>query len=274
MSWRKKMFGYEKPVIALLHLNAFPGDPLFKRGDSMRKAVEDARKDLHALQDGGVDGILFSNEFSLPYQTHVDFIAPAAMARIIGELMPEIRVPFGIDCESDPMAAVDLAAAVDANFVRGLFTGAYVGDGGFTVPDVAAVLRRKKALGLDDCRLLYFLNNESDEYVAPRDVISIAKSILFCARPDAYCLMGFHAGQEADSNSIMEIRRAVPDVPVFSGTGCKAHNIIQKLEASDGACVGTTFKVDGKFDNHIDPERVKEFMAQVAVFRREHPDNA
>ena len=79
---------------------------------------------------------------------------------------------------------------------------------------------------------------------------------------------------EADSNSIMEIRRAVPDVPVFSGTGCKAHNIIQKLEASDGACVGTTFKVDGKFDNHIDPERVKEFMAQVAVFRREHPDIA
>ena len=110
--------------------------------------------------------------------------------------------------------------------------------------------------------------------MAPRDVISIAKSILFCARPDAYCLMGFHAGQEADSNSIMEIRRAVPDVPVFSGTGCKAHNIIQKLEASDGACVGTTFKVDGKFDNHIDPERVKEFMAQVAVFRREHPDIA
>ena len=68
MSWRKKMFGYEKPVIALLHLNAFPGDPLFKRGDSMKKAVEDARKDLHALQNGGVDGILFSNEFSLPIQ--------------------------------------------------------------------------------------------------------------------------------------------------------------------------------------------------------------
>ena len=72
MGWLKEMFGTEKPIIALLHLNAFPGDPLFKKGDSMKKTVEDARKDLKALQDGGVDGVLFSNEFSLPYQQKID----------------------------------------------------------------------------------------------------------------------------------------------------------------------------------------------------------
>lgn len=274
MTWRKEMFGYEKPVIALLHLNAFPGDPLFKSTDSMRATVEAARKDLHALQDGGVDGILFSNEFSLPYQCPVDFIAPAAMARVIGELMPEIKVPFGVDCESDTMAAIDLAAAVEANFIRGVFTGAYAGDGGLTIPNIAAVLRRKKALGLDNCRLLYLLNNESDEYLVPRDLISIAKSTLFAARPDAYCLMGFHAGQEADSNSIEKIREAVPQVPVFTGTGCNSGNIRQKLSTSDGACVGTAFKVDGKFENHVDPARVKEFMQQVALFREQNPDIA
>lgn len=37
MSWCKELFGHEKPVIALLHLNAFPGDPLYKKGDSMKK---------------------------------------------------------------------------------------------------------------------------------------------------------------------------------------------------------------------------------------------
>ena len=81
MSWCKELFGHEKPVIALLHLNAFPGDPLYKKGDSMKKTVEDARRDLHALQDGGVDGILFSNEFSLPYQSDVDPVQPCGMAR-------------------------------------------------------------------------------------------------------------------------------------------------------------------------------------------------
>ena len=37
MGWLKEMFGTDKPIIALLHLNAFPGDPLFKKGDSMKK---------------------------------------------------------------------------------------------------------------------------------------------------------------------------------------------------------------------------------------------
>ena len=62
--WTQDMFGVEKPIIALLHLDALPGDPGYC-GD-MKTVTEHARKDLLALQDGGVDGILFANEFSLP----------------------------------------------------------------------------------------------------------------------------------------------------------------------------------------------------------------
>ena len=58
--WTQDMFGVEKPIIALLHLDALPGDPGYC-GD-MKTVTEHARKDLLALQDGGVDGILFANE--------------------------------------------------------------------------------------------------------------------------------------------------------------------------------------------------------------------
>ncbi len=267
MSWCKDMFGQEKPIIALLHLNAFPGDPLFQDGDSMKKTVEDARMDLHALQDGGVDGILFSNEFSLPYQRKIDYIGPAAMARVVGELMSEIRIPYGIDCESDNLAAIDLAAAIDAYFVRATFTGAYAGDTGITEPDIAAVLRRKKQLGLKDLKLFYFLNNESDEYLVHRELESIAKSIIFTCRPDGFCIMGAYAGQEASSEWLSEVRGSIGGVPVFCGTGCKAETVARKLAVSDGAFVGTTFKVNGDFNNHIDPKRVKKFMEQVDLYR-------
>ena len=64
--WTQDMFGVEKPIIALLHLDALPGDPGYC-GD-MKTVTEHARKDLLALQDGGVDGIFFANEFSLPYR--------------------------------------------------------------------------------------------------------------------------------------------------------------------------------------------------------------
>jgi len=78
------MFGVEKPIIALLHLDALPGDPGYC-GD-MKTVTEHARKDLLALQDGGVDGILFANEFSLPYQPVADIAVVSAMAYIIGKL--------------------------------------------------------------------------------------------------------------------------------------------------------------------------------------------
>ena len=53
MLWTKEMFGVEKPIIALLHLRALPGDPLF--GGDMDVVVRQAHEDLIALQDGGVD---------------------------------------------------------------------------------------------------------------------------------------------------------------------------------------------------------------------------
>ena len=74
--WTHEMFGVEKPIIALLHLDALPGDPGYC--GSMDTVLDHARQDLIALQNGGVDGILFANEFSLPYQPVADIAVISA----------------------------------------------------------------------------------------------------------------------------------------------------------------------------------------------------
>ena len=270
MSWTKELFGHEKPVVALLHIRALPGDPL--SDESLSDVLAHARADLHALQNGGVDGILFSNEFSLPYQAKTDICTIAAMAYIIGALKSEITIPFGVDVIMDPAASIDLAAATGAKFVRGIFTGAYVGDGGIYNTDVANVLRRNKALGRDEVKLLYFLNCESDAYLAERRLEDIAKSVIFNCHPDVLCISGPGAGLEASSEWIKSVRKNTGDVPVFANTGCNAQNIIEKLTVSDGCCVGTTFKYEGKFNNFIDEKRVSEFMSQVRKYRTENND--
>ena len=53
-----------------------PGDPGFC-GD-MDVVLDHAAHDLTALQDGGVDGILIANEFSLPYQPVADIAVISA----------------------------------------------------------------------------------------------------------------------------------------------------------------------------------------------------
>ena len=186
MLWINEMFQVQKPIIAMLHLDALPGDPAFHCGDTMDAVVAHAKEDLAALQAGGVDGVLISNEFSLPYERHMSFVTPAAMARVIGELKRDIRVPFGVDCISDGLATIELAAAVSADFVRGTFCGCYVGDGGLYNNDFSQLLRRKAALGLDDLRMFYFLNPESDRNLDTRPLPDIAKSLVFKAAPDAF----------------------------------------------------------------------------------------
>ena len=125
MSWLKEIFHTEKAVIAMCHLDPLPGDPYFDKEGGMQKVIEHAKQDLLALQEGGVDGVMFSNEFSLPYLTDVKTETVASMARVIGELQPYITVPYGVNVLWDPVKSLDLAVAVNAKFVREIFTGVY-----------------------------------------------------------------------------------------------------------------------------------------------------
>lgn len=265
--WMDEMFGVKKPIIALLHLRALPGDPLFRAGDSMTSVLRTAREELHMLQDGGVDGILIANEFSLPYEKRVSPVTVAAMGYLVGALREDLKVPYGVNIVSNPLATIDLAAATGASFVRSTFTGAYVGESGVTDTDIAVVMRRKKALGLDHLRLFFKVNPESDVYLAERPLAKITKSIIFHCFPDALCVSGASAGTETDSGLIQQVREVAGDTPVLCNTGCTAANIKEKLSFSDGACVGTAFKKDGKFQNTVDGERVKAFMDQVREYR-------
>ena len=67
----------------MCHLQAFPGDPGYDQQKGMTWIYEQARLDLLALQEGGVDGVLISNEFSLPYLTKIEPITTICMAAII-----------------------------------------------------------------------------------------------------------------------------------------------------------------------------------------------
>ncbi|MBC8535770.1 BtpA/SgcQ family protein [Feifania hominis] len=271
-SWLKDLFHVEKPVIALLHIREMPGDFYFDDSTmSMREVIDTARRDLIALQDGGVDGILFSNEYSFPYQMGVgktDYVTSQCMARVIGELMRDIRVPYGVNVIEDGLATVELARAVDASFVRCNFTGCYVGELGLINTDIARVKRRKKELGIAGLHMLYNVNPEFSVWVGDRDVRDVVKSMVFNCDPDGLCVSGQCAGFEASSDLIRAIKDLAPETPVFANNGCRRENIAEKLSVADSACVGTAFKYDGVFRNTVDVNRVRDFMEVVREYRK------
>ena len=267
-SWIKQLFSVDKPIIAMCHLQALPGDPGYDSSRGIPWVIERARLDLLAIQDGGADAVMFSNEFSLPYLTKVDTVTVACMADIIGELKPEIRIPYGVNVLWDPAASLDLAVATGATFVREIFTGVYASDFGLWNTNAGEVIRHQHAIGAQHVRLLFNIVPEAAAYLGGREVADIARSTVFNARPDALCVSGLTAGAETNVQTLELVKKAVPNTPVFANTGVRVDNVTQQLAVADGAVIGTAFKAEGNTWNAIELARVKALMTKVREFRK------
>ncbi|KXK19750.1 MAG: photosystem I assembly BtpA [Chloroflexi bacterium OLB15] len=269
MSWIHELFQVKKPIIAMCHLKALPGDPGYDAEAGMDGVLSAARKDLHALQNGGVDAVMFSNESSLPYLTKVETITTACMARVIAELRGEIRVPFGVNVLWDPTASIDLAVAVGALFVREIFTGVYASDFGLWNTNCGEVIRHQHHVHGQNVKLFFNIVPESAVYLSERNIVEIARSTVFVAQPDALCVSGLTAGSEVTFETLKQVKQAVPDTTVFANTGVRVSNLDTMLSVADGAIVGTAFKRDGYIWNEVDERRVDEFMRKTRAVRGE-----
>lgn len=269
MTWLKEMFHTEKPIIGLLHLEELPGDPYYRDGTRMKDVIALAKKDLIALQNGGVDGILITNEFSLPYQRKVSQVNTNAIAMVVGALSDMITVPYGVEAIYDGDATIELCAATDAQFTRCLFTGVWAGDLGLVDRNIADTIRLKHYLRQDDLKLFHFINSEDEVYLNNRSLASMAKSLVSNVAPDCFVVAGSGAGNGPAMENIHEVVENGKGTPVFCGTGCRKENVADILKICSGAFVGTTFKVNGQSRGRIDEARVRAFMDVVKAARGE-----
>ncbi len=267
MQWLTDLFRVKKPIIAMCHLRALPGDPGYDAEKGLDWVIEQGRADLHALQEGGVDAVMFSNEYSLPYLLKVEPITYVTMARIIGELRREIDRPFGVNVLWDARASIDLAVATGGQFVREIFTGVYASDFGLWNTSCGEVVRHQHAIGGQQVKRFYNIVPEAAVYLAQRDMAAVARSTVFNTNPDAICVSGLIAGAETSQETLTLVKRAIPGTPVFANTGVRLENAATQLAVADGAVVGTTFKRDGYIWNEVDVKRVRAFMDTVKELR-------
>lgn len=266
--WINDLFGVQKPIIAMCHLQAMPTDPAYDSSKGIKHVIECARHDLLALQEGGVDGVMFSNEYSQPYTHNIRPVTLATMGRVIGELMNDIKIPYGVDVISSAVSSLDLAVGVDAQFIRETTCGCFTGANGFVDHDTGEIARHRSGLGGNNVKILGYVIPEGSDYFGTHTLAQLTKIAEFEAKPDAICVAGLVAGAPTDSQSVSIVKNAVKHTPVFVNTGCNVHTIRDQLAIADGAIVATTFKFDGVFENLVDVNRVKEFMDIVKDYRK------
>ena len=264
----QKLFGVSKPVIAMAHLPALPGTPRYEASVGVDGIVERVRTDVRHLLAGGVDAVVFCNEDDRPYVFRADPASVAVMARVIAELRPADR-PFGTDFLWDPMAALALAVATGAAFMREVVTGLYESDMGLWAPDAGALYRYRSQLKANNVAIFANITPEFASPLGSRPVRERAKSALVSSLVDAILVSGPMAGAEPDLEQLREAKQAVGDsVPVLLNTGARLENIAKFLSVADGVIVGSSLKVDGHTWNPVDSKRVKAFMTEVERVRR------
>lgn len=259
----------KKTVIGMAHAIPFPGGPLYDPVKGVKGVVEALRQDLRALQDGGVDAVMFCNESDRPYRLAAGPETIAVMSAVIAELAPELRVPYGVDILWDPIAAIAVAKATGATFVREIFTGVYAGDMGLWTTDVGEAVRFRTAIDASDIKLFYNINAEFTDRLDRRPIAAIAKTVAFGSMPDAICVSGPMTGEAVEKSTLAEVKKAAGEVPVIVNTGCNPDNIAGFLEFADAAIVGTYFKRDGVTWHPVEAARVAKFMSVVRHVRGE-----
>jgi len=262
-----RIFKSRKPVIAMVHFGALPGSPLYDADAGLDGLLAGVRKDLMALQDAGVDAVMFGNENDRPYEFKVDAASTATMACIIGQVRHEIRVPFGVNVLWDPLSTVALAAATGAAFAREIFTGAHASDMGMWLPDAGAAMRYRDRLGRKDLALLYNISAEFAWSLDQRSLPDRARSAVFSSIPDAILVSGVITGEAAALSDLEAVKKVVPTTPVLANTGVKHATVADVLKIADGCVVGSSLKVGGDTWKPVDPERARDFMARARAAR-------
>lgn len=265
--WIEALFRQSKPVIAMAHLPALPGTPRYDEDGGIRLLVERVRPDVERLAAGGVDAIMFCNEDDRPYVFKAGIEQIAAMSRVVTECAPR-QIPFGVDFLWDPFAAIAIAHATGASFTREVFTGVYESDMGLWAPSAGEMMRFKRRIGAANLRVFYNVVPEFASALGMRSVAQRAKSAIVSSLADVILVSGPMAGEEPPIQVVREVKKLIPDFPVFMNTGARTENVAEFLGVADGVIVGSSLKKDGYTWNPVDGDRVRAFMDQVHRARK------
>lgn len=256
----KSIFGVKRPVMGMIHLLPLPGSPM--NNLNVSKIADIALKDAHALEDGGVEGLLIENYGDTPFnKARVDPHTVSSMTVIAKEISDSVNIPIGINVlRNDAISAIAIAFAVGAKFIRvNVYTGAMITDQGIIEGDAYTIARYRKNI-LPDVKIFADVNVKHAAPITTEPIVQMAEDTAYRGLADALIITGRSTGKPPIIDNLIKVKKAVPDRPIFIGSGVDIDNVGEFLLHADGIIVGTSFKKEGITTNPVDGERVIGFM--------------
>jgi membrane complex biogenesis BtpA family protein len=250
-------------IIGVIHLPPLPGSPA--HGGSLAAVLDFALRDAKAIQSAGMDGVIVENFGDAPF--FADRVPPetiASMAVVAGEVVRSCSLKLGINVlRNDARGALGIAVAVGASFIRvNVHTGVAATDQGIIEGRAAETIRAKSALGTD-VAILADIHVKHATLLSQPDIALSAEETAYRGAADGLIVTGATTGRQVDMDQLEKVRLAVPDKPIFVGSGATSDTVAELLRVADGVIVGTAFRPHGDTRQPIDQDAVNWFMDAV-----------
>jgi len=246
-------------LIGMVHLGPLPGAPRYE--NDLDRIIDRAVTDSRVLAEAGFEGLMIENFGDAPFfATEVPKVTIAAMARVITEIARASSVPFGVNVlRNDAGAALAIAAATGASFIRvNVLSGTMFTDQG-TIEGRAAELARMRANLAPEVSIFADVHVKHATPPSGLTITDAATDLWERSGADAVVVSGSGTGSPAAVTDIQAVRDAVPDAPLFLGSGVDVDQVAEIRGLVDGVIVGSSLKI-GNIDQPIDASLAARFV--------------
>ncbi|MCC6548392.1 BtpA/SgcQ family protein [Candidatus Sumerlaeota bacterium] len=245
-----------KTMIAMVHVPALPGTPAHEPG--IKSLVGRCVREAALLASAGFDALLIENMHDAPYLNgNVGPEITATMASVVAAIRREVSCPLGVQIlAAANKEALAVAHACDAQFIRAEgFVYAHVGDEGIHESNAAELLRYRKMIGADSVKVFADIKKKHSSHAITSDVgiIDTAEAAEFF-HADGLIVTGSSTGKAASVEELRSVHDAT-NLPVLVGSGITAENLHLYWEHAESFIIGSTLKIDGRWEKAIDPVR-------------------
>ncbi len=256
-----EMFSFNKPIIAMIHVDALPGTPKFK--GSVKPIIQKALDEAELYLKFHIPILMIENMHDTPYLNRkVGPEITSLLSIILYELKQKYKVPTGIQilagANKDAIAA---AYAAGADFIRAEgFVFSHIADEGTFNSDAGEILRYRKHINAENIKVFTDIKKKHSSHAITNDIdiAETAKAAQFFLS-DGVIITGSATGKEPNLEEIKAVKNSV-SIPVLAGSGITANNIKQFKPYCDAFIIGSYFKKEGYWENELDPNRIEEFL--------------
>ncbi len=230
----------EKVIIGAVHLPPLLSYPDFPGFDV---ALKNAIFDLNAFEKGGVDGIIFENNYDIPHKTFVDAATISSMTFIGERLKKATQLPMGISVLwNDYYTALSIAKILDLQFIRvPVFVDKIETSCGIIEGCPEDVIKFRKSINGEDIALFTDIHVKHAKLLSKKDLIESAKESIK-NYSDAVIITGKWTGDAPSIKEIESLRKSIKDFPILIGSGIDNHNAKKIFNIANGAIVSTSLK--------------------------------